>query len=123
MILILYPHFPSLVFLCCQEERALKQTIPNPFVTQESIMFGLEGYSLAVILPVAFVLYFLATLVYTAIYNVFFHPLAHVPGPKFAGATYLYQTYHSFVGGSRYYVKIKALHEIYGMAAARCRTY
>jgi hypothetical protein len=85
-------------------------------------MFGLEGNSLVVILPVALILYFLATLVYTAIYNVFFHPLAHVPGPKLAGATYLYQTYYSFVGGSRYYVKIKALHTIYGMAASKHRT-
>jgi hypothetical protein len=78
-------------------------------------MLGLEGYSLAVVLPVALALYFLANLAYTAIYNVFFHPLAHVPGPKLAGATYLYQTYHSFMGGSRYYAKIKELHEIYGM--------
>ena len=86
-------------------------------------MNRLEGYSLAVILPVAFGLYFLASLVYTAVYNVFFHPLAHVPGPKLAGATYLYQTCFSLVGGSRYYVKIKKLHEIYGMVPLRTRAY
>ena len=79
-------------------------------------MNQLEGSSLAVVLPVALALYFLASLLYTAIYNIFFHPLAHVPGPKLAGATYLYQTYHCFVGGSRYYVKIKKLHYIYGTA-------
>jgi hypothetical protein len=78
-------------------------------------MLGLEGYSLAVVLPAALALYFLANLAYTAVYNVFFHPLAHVPGPRLAGATYLYQTYHSFIGGSRYYARIKELHEVYGM--------
>ena len=86
-------------------------------------MNRLEGYSLAVILPVAYGLYFVASLVYTALYNVFFHPLAHVPGPKLAGATYLYQTYYSFVGGSRYYMKIKTLHEIYGMITSRSRAH
>lgn len=84
-------------------------------------MLGLEGYSLAVIVPVTYALYLLGCLIYTAAYNIFFHPLAHVPGPKLAGATYLYQTYYSLVGGSRYYVRIKKLHEIYGMALSRCR--
>jgi hypothetical protein len=69
-------------------------------------MLGLE-IPLAVILPVAFALYLLTSLVYTAIYKVSFHPLAHIPGPKLAGVTYLYQTYFSLVGGSCYYVKSK----------------
>lgn len=51
---------------------------------------------------------------YTVIYRLFFHPLARVPGPKFAAATWLYQTYFSFVGGSRYYIQIEKLHQIYG---------
>jgi hypothetical protein len=86
-------------------------------------MIGLEGFSLAVILPVVCVLYLVVKLTYTAIYNILFHPLARVPGPKLAGATYLYQTYYSFVGGSRYYVKIKQLHEKYGMGDSTYRLY
>jgi hypothetical protein len=48
------------------------------------------------------------------IYNVYFHPLVAIPGPKIAAATYLYQTYYSIVGGSRFYLQIGKLHEIYG---------
>lgn len=81
-------------------------------------MLELEQSSLWTVLPVVLVLSFVASLAYTAIYNVLFHPLAHVPGPKLAGATYLYQTFHCFVGGSRYYVKIKQLHEIYGITTS-----
>jgi len=61
--------------------------------------------------------------VYTAIYNIFFHPLAHILGPKLAGATYLYQAYFSLVGGSRYYVKIKQLHDIYDTSLLNSRTH
>jgi hypothetical protein len=77
-------------------------------------MLVFEGYPLAVILPAFLGLYLVASLLFTIVYNLFFHPLAHIPGPRIAGATYLYQTYYSLVGGSRYYVRIKRLHEIYG---------
>jgi hypothetical protein len=79
-------------------------------------MAAFEGYPLAVVLLTVFGFYVVATLLYTIFYNVFLHPLAHIPGPKVAGATYLYQTYFSLVGGSRYYIRIKKLHEIYGKA-------
>ena len=53
---------------------------------------------------------------YTIVQRLFFHPLAHVPGPKCAAASTLYQTYYCFAGGgSRYYQKIKQLHDQYGM--------
>ena len=54
---------------------------------------------------------------YTIVRRLFFHPLAHVPGPRCAAASTLYQTYYCFAGGgSRYYQKIKQLHDQYGMA-------
>lgn len=54
---------------------------------------------------------------YTIIQRLFFHPLAHVPGPRCAAGSTLYQTYYCFAGGgSRYYQKIKQLHDQYGMA-------
>ena len=92
---------------------------PRPALGADPKMLGLEDYSVAVLVPTAFVIYIVGTLLYTAVYNLFFHPLAHIPGPRLAAATYLYQTYFSLAGGhSRYYVKIKALHEIYGMSAS-----
>jgi hypothetical protein len=54
------------------------------------------------------------------IYNLYFHPLAHIPGPKLAAATYLYQTYYSLIGRSRYYRIIKQLHKKYGRLSDTC---
>lgn len=88
------------------------------FVVQASapvtaVMEGLHSFaSTALFLAV---LLFLGSLVRTVIYNLSRHPLAHCPGPRLAGATYLYQTYFCFVGGSRYYKQIAKLHEIYGL--------
>ena len=59
----------------------------------------------------------IAFVAYTIIQRLLFHPLAHVPGPRCAAASTLYQTYYCFAGGgSRYYQKIKQLHDQYGMA-------
>ena len=53
-------------------------------------------------------------------YNLFLHPLKHIPGPKLAGATFLYQTYFSFSGGkSRYYIKVAELHKQYGKYSSK----
>ncbi|KAH7347993.1 cytochrome P450 monooxygenase-like protein [Pyrenochaeta sp. MPI-SDFR-AT-0127] len=51
---------------------------------------------------------------YVVFYRLFFHPLAHIPGPKLAALTFLYQTYHSFKNGSRFYKQVGLLHKKYG---------
>jgi hypothetical protein len=51
-------------------------------------------------------------------YDLYLHPLARIPGPKLAAITYLYQTYFSLVGGSRFYIQIGKLHEKYGSRAS-----
>jgi hypothetical protein len=59
--------------------------------------------------------FFVGSLVHRVLYNLYQHPLAHIPGPKLAAATYLYQTYYGLAGGkSRYYLKISELHKKYG---------
>lgn len=56
--------------------------------------------------------------VLTALYNVSpFHPLAKIPGPKLAAATYLPEFYHDVVLGGRYTHAIKRMHEEYGRRA------
>ncbi|RDW81033.1 cytochrome P450 [Aspergillus mulundensis] len=48
------------------------------------------------------------------IYNLFFHPLHHIPGPWLAAATYLPEFYYDIVQGGRYTRRIQQMHEKYG---------
>ena len=76
---------------------------------------GFEGTSFVALgLPIV-VFFFAGLLAQKVLYNLYHHPLAHIPGPKLAGTTYLNQTYFSLVGGkSRYYIKIAEFHKKYG---------
>jgi len=73
-----------------------------------------EPYSLSTLLAYGAVLIVIGTFVQNVFYNLYRHPLSHIPGPRIAAATYLYQTFYSLVGGSRYYIKIGKLHNKYG---------
>ncbi|KAJ4296097.1 hypothetical protein N0V88_004799 [Collariella sp. IMI 366227] len=59
----------------------------------------------------------LSILYYTTLflYRITLHPLAHFPGPKLAGATFLYEFYYDlFPHKLRYLWKIEQLHRQYG---------
>ena len=74
-----------------------------------------ENYSISFIALSLIIVLFAGSLIQRVLYNLYQHPLGHIPGPKLAGATYLYQTYFSLRGGkSRYYIKIAELHKTYG---------
>lgn len=67
----------------------------------------------------SFVLYWIIGMVLRyaglAIYRVYFHPLAEIPGPFWAKVTYLYSFKQNVSGpGSRFYLHIEKLHEKYG---------
>ena len=47
------------------------------------------------------------------VYNLYFHPLANIPGPKVAAATSLWNRYHSLVKRQKY-ATVHALHATYG---------
>lgn len=49
-----------------------------------------------------------------AIYRLYFHPLAHIPGPKLAALTSWYEFYYDVVRPGRYVFKIRELHKQYG---------
>lgn len=57
-----------------------------------------------------------AWLSYTAIYRLFFHPLAHIPGPSLAAISSWYECFYDcfHAGGGQYPSKLKELHEKYG---------
>ncbi|OJI96369.1 hypothetical protein ASPVEDRAFT_78143 [Aspergillus versicolor CBS 583.65] len=50
---------------------------------------------------------------WVVVYRLFFHPLAKIPGPTLASATFLYSTWYNLVG-ARFYLHIERLHEKYG---------
>jgi hypothetical protein len=74
----------------------------------------LEGYSSTFVIGCSILLYIIGHRIYRIFYDLYLHPLAHIPGPKLAAITYLYQTYYSLVGGSRFYIQIGKLHQKYG---------
>ncbi|KAI1337118.1 cytochrome P450 [Xylariaceae sp. FL0016] len=51
-----------------------------------------------------------------AIYRLFFHPLAKIPGPRLAAATYWYEAYYELAhkGGAQFAPKVRGLHAKYG---------
>lgn len=49
-----------------------------------------------------------------AIRRLFFHPLAHIPGPRLAALTWWYEFYFDVIQPGRYVFKIQELHKRYG---------
>lgn len=49
------------------------------------------------------------------VYNLFFHPLRHIPGPRLAAATYLPEFYYDVIKSGRYTRRIQQMHQQYGL--------
>ena len=52
-----------------------------------------------------------------AIRRLWFHPLAHIPGPKLAALTWWYEFYYDGIQQGRYVFKIQELHKQYGKSS------
>ncbi|TLD03793.1 uncharacterized protein PgNI_11655 [Pyricularia grisea] len=50
------------------------------------------------------------------IYRIFLHPLAHLPGPKIAAATFLYEIAWDYFGDGAYLYEIEKMHKKYVLA-------
>ncbi|KAE8840611.1 hypothetical protein PTNB85_04010 [Pyrenophora teres f. teres] len=62
----------------------------------------------------AFASTFVSYCIYKAVYNLYFHPLAKFPGPRWVAASYLAEFYYDIVRGGQYFKKIIEMHEKYG---------
>lgn len=56
----------------------------------------------------------LTSLFSVAIFRLWFHPLAKIPGPKVAALSRFYDFYHDCILGGKYAFKIQELHKLYG---------
>ena len=54
------------------------------------------------------------------VYNFYFHPLAHIPGPWWAAVSYLPEFYYDVIKGGRYFTVILRMHERYGELSSDC---
>ena len=54
-------------------------------------------------------------IVSTVIYRLYFHPLAKIPGPKLAAATWLYEIYFDLYLSGQFVFETGRLHKIYGI--------
>lgn len=59
-------------------------------------------------------------ILYVAIYRLFFHPFAKVPGPKLAALTSTHEFYYECVedGGGQHASKVQETYRIYGIPAS-----
>ncbi|KAL3427893.1 cytochrome P450 [Phlyctema vagabunda] len=48
------------------------------------------------------------------VYRIYFSPLSHIPGPKLAAATQLYEFYFNVIKHGKFIFKVEELHRIYG---------
>ena len=75
-------------------------------------LFDFETYDLLSFAVIALFFY----VAFVSIYRVFLHPLSHLPGPKLAHITYLYEWYYDLYLHGQYTFKLKELHRKYGLS-------
>lgn len=57
------------------------------------------------------------------LYRVKFHPLANIPGPLLARASYFYEIWYDVICGAQYSSRIIQLHKKYGLSTAYVAMY
>lgn len=49
-----------------------------------------------------------------AIYRLYFHPLSHIPGPKLAACSHLYEFYYNVILSGKFLFEMERMHQKYG---------
>ncbi|KAF8860246.1 cytochrome P450, partial [Acephala macrosclerotiorum] len=88
---------------------------PIVFLAAPYLAFLIYGFEQSVIIKCTV---FIATLLLAttgvALYRLYFSPLSHIPGPKLAAITQLYEIYYDVYLGGQYMLHFKSLHEKHG---------
>ncbi|RDW76820.1 uncharacterized protein DSM5745_06812 [Aspergillus mulundensis] len=83
----------------------------DALIEPKTAMDMLPAWSPLTTIVVAWVVFYVVQM----LYNVSpLHPLSHIPGPKLAAATWLYEIWFDLVLGGTYTQRIKRMHEEYG---------
>lgn len=53
-------------------------------------------------------------LVYICVYRLFFHPLKHIPGPRLAAISGLYEAFYECFKPGQYHFRVDKMHQRYG---------
>ncbi|KUJ09474.1 cytochrome P450 [Mollisia scopiformis] len=64
--------------------------------------------------PFKFALTLLGLLLWTAIHRLYFSSISHIPGPKLAAITQLYEIYYDVYLGGKFTLHLESLHKQYG---------
>lgn len=83
-------------------------------------MFDFIPSERIVFLATASLIIYFVYLVILVVYRLYFSPIAKIPGPKLAAATYLYEGYYDVVRRGKYTFKIGDLHAEYGQSCRAC---
>ncbi|OJJ37784.1 hypothetical protein ASPWEDRAFT_171247 [Aspergillus wentii DTO 134E9] len=57
---------------------------------------------------------FVLSCIVQAVYRLYFHPLANIPGPRLAAITHGYEFYYNIIKGGVFVWELERLHQIYG---------
>ncbi len=85
----------------------------NLFMECTHMLSGLGDSYTRVLVAVSLSFLFL-WVIYGAIWRLYFSPIAHIPGPRFAALTFWNETYYDIVLGGKYTWKIVEYHKAYG---------
>jgi hypothetical protein len=68
--------------------------------------------------PLCISLLFAVSLIVRTIYRLYLDPLHHIPGPKLAAITHLYEFYHDAIRDGMFVWEIEKMHQEYGIYQA-----